>query len=142
MKRFSLGVLVVLFAGLMAGTALAASLDKLMTVNVPFAFLVGKDSMPAGEYEVLGQFNTHLIWIKSPNGAKVSISRAIPNREKKAVSGAALVFTRYGDDYFLSKVLVAGQDAKVLPKSPREVERERLAKGGNAGGVQVVAATR
>lgn len=139
MKRFSLGILVVLFAGLVAGTALAAAPDKLMTVNVPFAFMVGKDSLPAGQYEVLGQFGTHMIWIKSPNGERVSVSGTILSGEKKATSGAALVFTRYGDDYFLSQVLAAGQDAKVLPKSTREIERERLAKGGKTGGVVVAA---
>jgi len=137
MKRFSLGILVVLFAGVAAGIASPISLDKLMTVNVPFAFSVGKDSLPAGQYEVLAMFNTNLIWIKSPNGAQVSVAGTIPSRERKLSNGAALVFTRYGDDYFLSQVLVPGQDAKVLHKSAREIEQERLAKAGNAGGVVV-----
>ena len=137
MKKYSLGILVVLLAGLMAGTASAAT-DKLMTVNVPFAFLVGKSLMPAGEYEVLG--STGAIWIRSWNGANVTNAITFSDQEKKAPDHCALVFTRYGDDYFLSKVLIEGQqNAKVLPKSRREIEHERLAKGGQIGGVQVAA---
>ena len=137
MKKYSLGILVVLFAGLLAGTVSAAT-DKLMTVNVPFAFLVGKSLMPAGGYEVLGA--TNAIWIRSSDGANVSNSITFSDREKKVPNNCALVFTRYGDDYFLSKVLIEGrQNAKALPKSRREMERERLAKGGKISGVLVAA---
>ena len=138
MKNFNFSFLVILLAALMVGITSAAPVEKLMTVNIPFAFVVGKDSFPAGEYEVLGQIGSSTIWIKSSNGAKVITGFAIPYRERKVASDSALVFNRYGDDYFLAKVLLAGwQDSKVFNKSRRETEIERLASSGGTGGVQV-----
>ena len=141
MRKFNFGIVVVLFAGLIAGTASAADFEKLMTVNVPFAFEVGKDTLPAGAYEILGLSGRNVMWIKSQNGAKVGFASTIPTRESKYTDNSALVFTRYGDNYFLSKVLLAGQhDSKVLRKSQREIELAQLAQSGKTSGVRVVAA--
>jgi hypothetical protein len=144
MRKFNLSFLAIAFVGLMICSSSAAPWDKLMTVKVPFAFNTAGGSFQAGEYEVLGNTGTHLILIRSLNGGNVSIERIIPFMEKKGNTvGAALVFNRYGGDYFLTKVLVAGdRNSKVLDKSRRESEIQRLAANGGAGGVQVQATGR
>ncbi len=140
MKNFNFSFLVILLAALMVGTLSAAPLEKLMTVRIPFAFVVGKDTLPAGEYEILGQFGTSIVWIKTSSGAIVTTGFAIQSRESKVADDTALVFNRYGDNYFLAKVLVAGQqNARVFNKSRRESEMQRLASSGGAGGTQVQA---
>ncbi len=123
MKKLSLSILVLVLAGLMVGTASAQLTRLVFTIDVPFPFMVGTTTLPAGHYYVSGSPNHDLIWIKSEDGKSVGLTLAIPAVSARPAESSALVFNRYGNDYFLAKVLEAGDStAAQMAKSKRERE--------------------
>ncbi len=128
MNKLSLSILLLVLAGLMAGTASAQLARHLFTIDVPFPFVVGTTTLPAGQYEVSGNGSHDLIWIKTWDGKSVALTLAIPTVSGKPAESSALVFNRYGNDYFLAKVLEAGDSTATQSiKSKREREVAQLA---------------
>src|SRR6266702_6709402 len=86
----------------LAGTASAQ--DHAARATVPFNFNVGDKWVPAGTYMITEDLtNPDEIVIRSEDGkiAMLSLARSDDRR-----SGAGkLVFTKYGDQYFLHEVL-------------------------------------
>jgi hypothetical protein len=123
MKKFGFSILVLLFAGMLAGIASAQGMRELMTITIPFDFVAGNQSLPSGEYYVLGSSVHSLIWIRNLDRKRVTVENTIPFKGLEAAAYSALQFHRYGDTYFLHKIVLAGQDmAKVVLKSTRERE--------------------
>ena len=123
MKRLGFSILIVLLAGLISGLTHAEGMRELMTLTIPFDFVAGNTSFPAGEYYVLGGPDQSLIWIKDLNAKKTAIVSTIPSISLEASTNSGLQFHRYGDTYFLYKVVLAGKDvSKVVGKSTRERE--------------------
>lgn len=77
------------------GTALKA--------NVPFDFVVGDNTMPAGEYTITTPLSG-VIRMVSADGHNVG-SVVVLHGSDEARRGSKLVFLRYGDDYFLHQIL-------------------------------------
>lgn len=128
MKKFRLTFLVLAFACLTLGTALAEGPRRLMTVDVPFNFLIGTSAFAAGQYNIYGSDGHHLMWIQDSDGKWLLVTGTIPSSNNKFAEKPALVFNRYGDTYFLSKVVTAGESiASYLVKSKREREVARVA---------------
>jgi len=112
-----------------------------VVVNIPFEFVAGKATLPAGEYRVE----------KLENGsAVVLIHRAQPGASVLVMTMASqanaphldskLIFNRYGNRYFLSQYWSAGSSrGRLLPKSAREKEISRIAKNETQGQVTLVA---
>lgn len=74
-------------------------------VDVPFAFNVGAQSLPAGNYIVEAVDDSHVrIFNSKTAGLFVTTQAAL----RTASDGSKLVFHRYGDTYFLSAVWVTG----------------------------------
>lgn len=73
-----------------------------LSADVPFSFRIGETVMPAGKYAIVT--NQGLIRLRTeerqPKAAMI-MAHTESSRTRKA---AALVFSRYGDDYFLSSV--------------------------------------
>jgi len=90
-----------------------------VVVDVPFAFSVAGEKLPAGHYIVAGQ--NDLIKIFSRNTRAFYIPTHSATRNK--ADGSKLVFHRYGDSYFLSELWVTGNTiGKEL--FPSRAERE------------------
>lgn len=114
-----------LFAILAAVPTARAQSAHEQTASVPFSFNVGDKSFPAGDYHVR-QLNPAAdrvaLEIKSADGrgsGKVTLTSFV--RNGKAVAGARLVFTRYGEQYFLTEVWTPALDAGLrLPTSRSE----------------------
>jgi hypothetical protein len=69
--------------------------------DIPFDFVVGSQTMPAGHYTVEHSIITPLLVLKSANGKVQSvITNSLESVNTQAVG--KLVFHRYGDEYFLS----------------------------------------
>lgn len=82
--------------------------------NIPFDFAVGDTKLPAGNYTLrriaLTTSYDRLV-IKSSDGRGVSHTvMTMPNRTSQVQKQSKLVFNRYGDQYFLSQVWMAGSD--------------------------------
>lgn len=82
--------------------------------NIPFDFAVGDTKLPAGNYTLrriaLTTSYDRLV-IKSSDGRGDSHTvLTMPNRTSQVQKQSKLVFNRYGDQYFLSQVWMAGSD--------------------------------
>ena len=108
MKKTAVASMLAVAAFLTAGSALAQTTHEIR-VNVPFAFVVGKKVLPAGNYridsvtsqasanEVLIQDVDHprlAVLVRGTDGPWEALPTSIANRGR-------LVFDQYGDDRFL-----------------------------------------
>ena len=113
-----------------------AQSDK-MVANIPFDFHVGKASLPSGEYTVR-PMNPATLLIQSRDGRSSAVSLTIGVASAKIQDTGKLVFNRYGELYFLSKVWGSGSSAgREVLKSHSEIE---MAKTISKPAVTVVAA--
>ena len=120
MKRVLSGSLLAISVALMlAGNASAQSIA--MKVNIPFDFSVKDNAFEAGEY-VVRVINNSVLSLQGPNGnVAVAMTNAI--RAKKPVVNGYLVFSSYGDTYFLSSAFWPDYgDGRELVKSSSELE--------------------
>jgi len=78
-----------------------------MVVEVPFAFTVGAEKLPAGHYIVRPESDVRVrIFNSQRRGVNVLTHAA----HRTTSDGSKLVFHRYGDTYFLSGVWLTGND--------------------------------
>ncbi len=106
-----------------AATARAQSAHE-QTASVPFSFNVGDKSFPAGDYRVR-QLNPTAdrvaLEIKSADGLRGKVTLTSFIHKGRAAEAARLVFTRYGEQYFLTEVWTPALDAGLaLPTSRSE----------------------
>jgi len=98
-----------------------------MQVTVPFDFIVGHRTLPAGQYSVDQRSVPDVVVVKSADQKRSAIvigpalQTLAPNQDGK------LVFHRYGNKYFLAEVWKAGNYGRQIPKTPQE--RELAARG-------------
>jgi hypothetical protein len=122
----SMGVLAVLGGG----RAQAQIVDQ-VEVNIPFEFHAGRATLPAGRYlsnrsEAMDSTVLRISGLDRRTSAFVpviSVQSGVSAAERTEV-----VFDRYGDDYYLSKVFEAGegQGSQVLASaSEKEIARDR-----------------
>ncbi len=93
--------------------------------KVPFDYKVGNATMKAGACSIRGAGTPNVLAIRS-NGSEAALllSRAVNGR---AATETKLVFSKYGEQYFLSQIWVEGEATGVqLPKT--RAERELMSK--------------
>jgi hypothetical protein len=93
--------------------------QRLMKVDIPFAFSVEDHSLPAGEYLVLTVTPERSIRIISIDGKHSAIVNDLPNYAGSPSPSSRLVFHRYGNEYFLKQVWTAGQNVTRSPLSSK-----------------------
>jgi len=93
--------------------------QRLMTVNIPFAFSVENHSLPEGEYKIFTVTPERSIRIVSSDGKDSVIVNTLPNYANSPSENSRLVFHRYGDEYFLTQVRTAGQNVARNPLSTK-----------------------
>lgn len=127
-------LLLTLAAGL-AVTTLAHA--QRVEANIPFEFSVGKSVLPPGRYGFDTNIAPTVLRVSSPDWktAVVSITNGVLTRSRS--EEAKIVFHRYGDVYFLSKVMYHGGSGRELQKTAREKE---MAANLSARPVHVLAA--
>ena len=110
--------------GLLLMSALAYAQTGTMKANIPFSFIVGKTTLPAGEYSVQGLgISGNVISIRKLDNTANSLTISIRCESRKTPEQSKLVFHRYGDRYFLTQIWTAGSHSgHQFPKSPREAE--------------------
>jgi hypothetical protein len=124
---------------LAAAAAVAVHAQTLnFRVNVPFDFIVGSQTLPAGQYSVdvktvSRSVSLHCI---DRRGAAEAIGLPLPAADG-AQNQEMLVFHRYNNTYFLTQVWGNGSDGRKLPTTKRE--RELAAQKVNADNITVVA---
>ena len=118
-----------LVAWLMVPATQAQSI--MLKADIPFDFLVGDKRLPSGQYHVKS-LNPVLTQIESKDARSTAIVLTTGMQAAKISDTGKLVFNRYGDQYFLSKIWVPSTDTgRQLPKSRFEREvAQRLSNGG------------
>ncbi len=88
--------------------AQTAGNQLLMKVNVPFAFTVDNQTLPAGRYDVKSVTPEHSIALISADGKHTFIVKDLPNYASSPSPDSRLVFHKYGNEYFLVQIWTAG----------------------------------
>ena len=101
MKRIS-AIALFSIVTLAAANGLVAQ-EAALKANIPFNFTVGDKSMPAGEYTISSP-QSHVVQIRSVDGRNVESVIALRSFNESA-AGSELIFNKYGQYYFLDKVL-------------------------------------
>lgn len=87
----------------LSATAEARAQERAVIANIPFNFTVGEKVLPAGEYTLFSP-SYGIVQIRSANHQLVvEVTAFHSNHEAEA--GTELVFSRYGSDYFLHRIL-------------------------------------
>jgi hypothetical protein len=115
-----------LFALLISPSLLAQTGD--MKATIPFNFHVGDTLMPSGDYSV-HQSPGVLILHQKSSPYRVALELPIAAQRSGRGGNGELVFNRYGDAYFLSKVWAPDTaQGQALRKTALEKEIARISR--------------
>lgn len=136
MKRATFVILATLS---LAATSLVAQSKPVIKVNVPFNFMVGAKTLPAGEYRIQTE-RPNLVLIQSTDSKSNTNLTAHSAQDTQMNGVAALRFNRYGDRYFLSQIWTGSDQGQELP--PSRAEKEQIAAVPTHQGTVTLAAER
>jgi hypothetical protein len=125
--------------GMLLATASAYAQTIKVKADIPFDFVVDKQTMPKGEYnvETIGSEGSSVLLITNADGTSKKLESVHSCRSVLSPMGSKLVFHRYGNDYFLSEVWSTKADSGYEFRQGR-LERE-LAKASSKSNVAVAA---
>ena len=143
MKRiFNIPLMIIMFAGVLAINAHAqTSSAPRVIASIPFAFSVGKTTLPAGRYTVTvinPSSDRKVLQIRSLSGrssAMVLTTGVIG----KASDKAKLVFERDSDRYVFAQAQLAGDETTLAAVRMKERSDKHVAKAGKKSIVVIVA---
>ena len=118
MKR---NILITAALAMLAITAASAQTVKLKA-TVPFSFIVGRFTLPAGEYSLKTMSNGQVLAMSNLDAktTQLVLSNAC---ESLTASNTKLIFHRYGDRYFLRQIRTEGSNrGHEIPMGEREKE--------------------
>ena len=93
--------------------------------NIPFEFIVGDKTLPAGAYSVTTvNGGRDALMIQSADAKNSAVRLSGPTEEGNE-GRARMVFHRYGHNYFLAEVWNGGNTGRELAKSKQERAAER-----------------
>ena len=100
------------------------SSEQKIVANVPFEFTVGNKVVPAGEWTTQRlTINSRTLLIRNPQAGITVPAFTLPGENKTEARTCALVFNRYGNQYFLSEIKVQGDRGTYrIPQSRAEAE--------------------
>ena len=115
---------------------------ELISVHVPFDFVLGDRVLPAGHYYVrqLTENSPAIIIRDADKGEALMVLTNSTDAKGQQPKAPRLVFRRYGDQYFLASVWINTEAGRALGESRRERSlRKELAQAGHASAPEVVA---
>jgi hypothetical protein len=127
----SLRTLITICLLLTAATLFAQTENRLLAKsNIPFAFNVENQFLPAGQYLIYTVTPERSMRIVSADGKHAAVINTLPNRAGTPSEKSSLMFHRYGGEYFLTQVWIANENVVRTPlTSKKEVE---LARSGSS----------
>ena len=121
-------VLLAVFFGMFAGSAHA---KEIMSVKVPFPFIVGHTEFPAGEYDVRSADDAgSVLVIEGTSPGSTGVVFTIPaDGADPAGDQGALVFNRSDNEYRLAQIWESGTMGRALEGSmvPRHAKGQAAA---------------
>lgn len=120
-----------------AGRA-AAQVSINVRADIPFEFVAGSTTMPAGQYSLTRGVSPAILLVRSEDGRSIANILANAAIAKEAPAESQLVFNKYGDRYFLAQIWTAGQDLGCQLVKQR-MERELSQRAGDYQRVIILA---
>jgi|SRR6266850_1172996 len=135
LRRFT----VLSFLLMLTAVTVSAQSERIRVLNIPFSFIVGQKTLPAGEYTVEpNRTDSDNVWlVQSKEGHASALFTTNTVRAGETQEEAKLVFHMYGGQYFLSQIWTAGDATGRELLTPR-LERQ-LAKNAIEHRVTVLA---
>jgi hypothetical protein len=131
-KLFSLMAIGSLVALLLAATAHAQLPGVPVRATIPFDFIVRGKVLPAGSYEIerVTEEPSGLLLRNVNNKREHIVFETEPVEGRKISNHNVLVFNHYGDEYFLSEVVTAGEQTgrELAPTRQERTLRREMAK--------------
>ncbi len=122
MQSLKKSVLFLLMAVVVASVAVAPAhaQSARVSANVPFDFVLGKTTMKAGSYRIEKQ-GSFIALVSEERKTRYAL--LFPGGDEANHNNEPyLIFTRYGTESFLNKVVFSATDTYDLPRSSREKE--------------------
>jgi len=143
MKRlFNIPLMIVVLASVLAVRAQAqTSSVQRVIANIPFAFSVGKTTLPAGRYTITVLNPTSdrkTLQIRSVNG-RASAILLTTTSDGNLSDTAKLVFERYGDQYYFAQAQLAGEATSLAAVRTKQHSDKQVAKAGKKTVVVITA---
>jgi hypothetical protein len=137
MKNRIFGVLAIAVAVATLAAPLGAQSTRL-TATVPFEFMVGSKTMPAGDYRISSASSAEALTIAGgeKESSALALTRPVGNDADHA-GETVLVFHRYGDHYALSQIW--DDSMKVAREIPMSRTEREMAKAAPVEKVTVLA---
>ena len=112
---------------LVTAVASANGQSRHQVAKIPFEFVVGDKSLPAGQYDVTSMTsNDSVLRITNSEQKQTALRQTQTISHFKPADKGKLVFRRYADRYFLAEVWSAGDiSGRQLAKSKQERAFER-----------------
>ena len=126
LKGFTIFTLMVALAILTSVVSANAQSRIRVSANIPFEFVVGDKTLPAGEYSLIPATNgDEALKVQNDENGNAAVRLTEPTIEMKK-RHSRLVFHRYGQSYFLAEVWNGERTGRQLAKSKQEraIERE------------------
>jgi hypothetical protein len=104
--------------------------DETIVADIPFDFVIGDQTLPAGKYtmKVSDDTNLNLLALRNDRGRTVLFFQTLDVEANQEPRHTELVFNKIGDEYFLSRIWLEGSNSgDELEKSKAE---RRLEDGG------------
>ena len=115
-----------------------------VSVSIPFDFEVAGKTMKAGDYQVRLEGLRSLLKIENRETLRTTFVMISPLGRRDIQNESKLVFNRYGSQYFLSQVWIAGRssgDEVREDATERGIRREMAALGHKPDRVEVAVRT-
>lgn len=135
MRRLLVTLLFVALVALGAVGPAQAAASPVLSVDVPFAFMVGDTVVPAGHYTVqMNRVNSasaigSLVTLRSDDGAIIRTVMALPGSHCQQKTGAALTFRKYRATYFLAAVESNGLGCELVRTTAEQEMASHPGKG-------------
>ena len=113
-----------------------------VSVTIPFGFEVAGKTLPAGDYQLRMEGSRSTLKIQNHDTLRTTFVTISPLQRTDIQNQSKLVFNRYGNQYFLSQVWIAGRSSgeEVRQSSTeRGIRRELAALKQRAGTVTIAA---
>jgi hypothetical protein len=108
-----------LSAAVLCGFATLAQADDTVIAKVPFAFVVGTQTLPAGDYLVTrNPSNPEIVSIAQVDGAKTTLVLTRRAASETGNDRPALSFERIGNVAYLTQVTLGPSNSREIQSAP------------------------
>ena len=142
MKKQILNLVALLALSIAPLAVSATGIAAKLTAEIPFDFIAGNQSMPAGKYTLTKSATPGVMEIRSDENNAHAFIVVRGEQANQAPAASRLEFRRYGDQYFLGGIWTEAMTAgyKVVPsRSEREAGEKAKFLAGRPVKPEVVA---